>query len=171
MSDNLHISKSDFYAFQHDFMNQKEKELFLEHICSCDFCSDQFTALMSEEIIAAPRDMKANILKATMRPDIQLAARVRETSKQMQLLIYSLKVGAATLGALLLLIFSMNYTHFTNAPKVTEDISSDASADEEPKASLTSTIRDSMDNFTDSMLDFSNNIIKTEGSDHDQKEK
>lgn len=161
MNENNHISKTDLYTFQHGIMNQKDKEEFLEHICSCDYCADQFAALISEEIIVAPRDMKANILKATKRVDVQLAAKARETSKQMQLFIYGLKVGTATVCALLLLLFTMNFSNISTAFDMPINTSSDTSVETEDNnnISLTAKIRDNMDTISNSMLDFSNNII------------
>lgn len=170
MNDKTHISQTDLYAFNHNIMNQKDKEIFLEHICSCDYCSDQFATMMSDETIKAPKDMKANILKATKQPEIQLTNLAKKTSKKMQLFIYSLKVGAGTAVALLLLIFS---TKFTDVPNSILSEKSGASMIivDENTVPLTSVIRDNMDSISNNMLDFSNNIMKTEVTNYDQKEK
>lgn len=170
MSDNPHISKNDFYLFEHNLMHQADKTKFLEHISACDHCADQFAALMSEEIIPAPRDLKANILKAAMRPDIQLAAKARETSKRMQLFLYSLKVGTAIVCALALLLLTMNIPDITAALPIPGKTAAEMPADNENNKSLSSAIRDGMNNISNSMLDFSNNIMNTEVTDHDQKE-
>jgi hypothetical protein len=170
MYDTTHISQSEFYAFKHNYMNQKDKEKFLEHICSCDYCADQFAAVMSEEIMEAPRDMKMNILKATKRPEVQLAIMAKETSKKMQLFIYSLKVGAATAVALLLLIFSMNIADLSNSIKP-DDTDTGITTLNDDYVPLTAVIRDNMDTLSNSILDFSNNIMKTEVTDNDQKKK
>ena len=167
MNDIKHISEIDLLAFHQNTMDQKEVEKFLEHICSCNFCSDQLAAIMAGEMITAPRDLKDNILKATKRPEVQLAIKAKETSKRMQLFLYSLKVGTATIGALILLVFTMNFSNFSgvgNAPKDFYNSSKD-------KISMTTTIKDFMDTISNSMLDFSNNIMKTEVTKNDQKEK
>lgn len=166
MNEMTHISKSDFHAFQHDFMNQKDKEEFLEHICSCDYCSDQFAVMMSEVEIEAPKNMKDNILRATRRPEVQLAIRVKETSKRMQLFIYSLKVGTATAAALLLLLLTMNTSNFPGFEN-SERIPKDVSIQQEDKVPLTAVIRDNMDAFSNGILDFSNNIMNTEVTNND----
>jgi len=171
MIDNNHISETDLLIFKKNIMNQKEKEKFLEHICSCDYCSEQLATLMNGEMISAPRDMKENILKATKRPEIQFAIKAKETSKRMQLLIYSLKVGTATVGALLLLLLTINFTDFTAIPSIPKNITADEAMSDEDKVSLTTKIRDNMDKISNSMLDFSNNIMKTEVTNNDQKEK
>lgn len=167
MNEINHISKKDFEAFQLDLMNQKEKEAYLEHICSCDYCSDQFATMMSEVIIEAPRDLKANILKATKRPEVQLAIRAKETSKRMQLFLYSLKVGTATVLALLLLLFTMNTPNLTNPPNITEGVQEELQVEQKDHKPLTAMIRDGMDAINNSMLDFSNNIMNTEVTNHD----
>ena len=171
MSDLKHITKSEFYAFQHDVMNQEEKERFLEHISSCNYCSDQFVAMMSYEIISAPRDMKTNILKATMKPEVQIAVKVKETTKRMQLFLYSLKVGTATLGALILLALTMNFTDLSMPSDKQANAFAETPVDQDNKASLTTAIRDNMNTLSNSMMDFSNNIMKTEVTDNDQEEK
>lgn len=171
MNDNHHISKTDYIAFQQDCMNRAEKEKFLEHISTCDYCSDQFAAFMSEEIIPAPRDMKENILKASKRLDNQLAAKANETSKRIQLFIYSLKVGTATIGALLLLLLTMNYSNMHSNLDVPHDTSSEISFEGKEKTTITGSIRSGLDNISKSMLDFTNSIMKTEVTDYDQEEK
>ena len=114
MSELKHISKTDFEAFQCDSMKHDQKVIFLEHVSSCDYCADQFATMMSEVMLEAPKDLKANIIKATKRPEVQLVKTARETSKRMQLFIYSLKVGTATALALLLLMFTMNSMDYMN---------------------------------------------------------
>lgn len=159
MNENTHISKSDLLAFQHDRMNQTEKENLLEHICSCDYCAEQFAMIISEDVIPAPKDLKANILKASKSPEVQLAIKVRETSKRMQLFIYSLKVGTATVCSLLLLLFTMNYSKLPIKLSLPEITSVQTSTDTNDNPSLTSKVLDKMDAFGDNMLDFTNSII------------
>jgi hypothetical protein len=170
MSDIKHITKTEFIEFQHDTMKPKDKEGFLGHICSCDYCSEQFASLMSEEMITAPKDMKENILKATKRPEIQLAVRMKETSNRMQFFIYSLKVGTATVVALFLLMLSVNFTDFTTTSSTPSDGSPEFLEEDTDYFSLPAAIRDNMNTLSSNMLDFSNNIMKTEVTDNDQKE-
>ena len=167
MNDMKHSNDNEFYTFKHNLMTQKDKEEFLEHISSCDYCSDQFAAIMSEELIPAPKDMKANILNAVKRPEVQLAIKAKETSKRIQLFVYSLKVGTATALALLLLMLSVNLSNSPNSMKIPENDVLDASILNENNVPLTAVIRNNMDHFSSSILDFSNNIMKTEVSNND----
>jgi len=166
MNDKTHITNAELYAFQHDFMNQKEKEDFLEHICSCDYCSDQFATMMSEEIIEAPKDMKTNILKASRRPEVQLAIRVKATSKRMQLFMYSLKVGTATALALLLLLLTVNFNNFNVSANSPDNITTEQ-PNNNKHIPLTAVFRDNLNKVGNSILNFSNNIMNTEVTDHD----
>lgn len=173
MNDTQHISETEFLKFKQNRMNQQERGTFLKHICTCNYCSDQLAALMTDEIIAAPSDMKANILRAVKRPEVQLAIKVKETSKQMQLFLYSLKVGTATVGALLLLLFMVKMPDLTNTSGIfynnPASIENDSSIEE--NSTFTDAIRDGMNSISKNMLDFSNNIMKTEVTKNDQKER
>ena len=166
MNNKPHVTRDELIAFKQESMTTEEQEAFLDHICSCNHCADQFTTIMAEEIIPAPRDMKENILKAIKRPEVQIAIKSREASKRIQLLLYSLKVGTAAAAAIALLLLSMD---FQSSLSDTERFTNTKNH-KEVNVSLTDTIRDNMNNISKNMLDFSNNIIKMEVTDHDQKE-
>ncbi len=167
MSDAKHISISDFYAFQHDLMYETEKENFLEHISNCDHCSDQFAAMMSEHLIEAPRDMKANILKATKSPEVQFVIKVKQTSKQVQLFWYSLKVGTATVLALLLLIFTFNFTGPLSPSDPIRKAPTDITIENNDYVPITKVIRSRLDNLSSNMFDFPNKIMNSEVLNND----
>lgn len=167
MNNKSHVTQAELIAFGQDSMTVEEKEEFLEHICSCNHCSDQLAAFMAEDLIPAPRDMKANILRATKRPEIQIAVKSREVSKRIQLLLYSLKVGTAAVAAIALLLLSMNFQNVISDAKSFNY----SSISREDKTPLTDTIRENMNNISKNILDFSNNIIKMEVTENDPKEK
>jgi hypothetical protein len=167
MNNKPHVTTEELIAFQQELMTNDEKQAFLEHICSCNHCSDQLAAFMADDMIPAPRDMKENILKASKRPEVQIAIKSREASKRIQLLLYSLKVGTAAAAAIALLLLSMNIQ--TNLSD-TESFTNIKINKKEDNVSFTDTIRDNMNNISKNILDFSNNIIKMEVTDHDQKE-
>ncbi|NBK92249.1 hypothetical protein D5278_09755 [bacterium 1XD21-13] len=58
----------------------------------------------AEGLIKAPAHMKQEILDRSGRMDYQLAVTTKKVSRQMQLFFYSLKVGAAVVTALFLLL-------------------------------------------------------------------
>ncbi len=166
MNNKEHVTQEELNAFRQESMAPEKIEAFLEHICSCNHCSDQLAAFMAEDIIPAPRNMKENILKATKRPEVQIAVKSREASKRIQLLLYSLKVGTAAVAAIALLLLSMNFQmNLSDTESFTK-----IKINKEDSDSLSDTIRDNMNNISKNILDFSNNIIKMEVTDNDQKE-
>ena len=166
MNEKQHIPEEQFTSFAEGNMKDEDLMHFLEHLGSCNYCANHLDAVMSGEIITAPRDMKENILTAVKRPEVQLAMKARQTSKQMQLFFYSLKVGTATACALLLLFLTMNYSSILTTPNFQE-----APWSKNNDFSLTDTLRDNVDKLSDNMLDFSNSIIKMEVFNHDKKER
>ncbi len=158
MNEKAHINENDLIAFRNNKMLPDQRLSFLEHIGSCTYCSDKLAAFMSEDLIAAPRDMKSNILKAVRHENI-INDKVKEASKRMQLLIYSLKVGAATSLALLLLILTVNMSNM-NIKNDDFFISQPIEETQKVNPPITSKIRDGMDAFCNSLIDFSNSFIK-----------
>jgi hypothetical protein len=172
MYDNHHISQAELIQFQNDLMDPQEKIKFLEHISTCDFCAEQFADGMIGQTLTAPPDLKGNLLSAVKRPEIQIARKVNETSKRMQLLWYSIKVGTAAIGAFTVLILAMNFSN--NMPSIKDNpvpITKEDTESSEDKFSLTTAIKEGMNSFSNSILDFSNNILQSEVNDHDKKEK
>lgn len=110
---NNHVSRENLLAFKQDKMVFQEKLLFLNHISSCTYCSEQFAEVMTEEIVPAPKDMKENILRAISNPEVRISKNVKQVSKRIQLLVYSLKVGFATVTALVLLLSTVNNSNPT----------------------------------------------------------
>ena len=158
MNEKAHINENDLIAFRSNTMQPDRRLSFLEHIGSCTYCSDKLAAFLSDDLIAAPKDMKTNILKA-VRHEYLIKDTVKEVSKRMQLLIYSLKVGAATSLALLLLILTMN---ISNTNIINENIFISQPIEETQKLNppITLIIREGMDAFCNSLIDFSNSFIK-----------
>jgi hypothetical protein len=165
-----HISQSDLSDFLQDKMNSEDKVTFLEHICSCDYCSELLAQSMEPELIAAPVDLKANLINTIKRPDVLLTKKVKEASARMQFLLYSLKVGTAAVGALILLL-AMNMNHTPPGDPWQARVPKIVSIHEHDTPSITASIRSNMDDLSNRILEFSNNIINTEVFEYDQKEK
>ena len=170
MNDNQHISEQDLLNFRNKCLNQEELEQLLSHVSSCNYCSERLADIMSEEMLQAPKNLKDSILKATKRPDIQIAMKANETSKNMQLFFYSLKIGTAAVAALLLLFLSTNIPAENASSKQAIPLSQEMSMDDEldnSSASWTSVIRENLDDFSSNRMDFSNKIMNTEVTEHD----
>mgnify|MGYP000939468351 CR=1 FL=1 len=158
MNDKTHINETDFNAFRDNTMLPEKKLAFLEHIGSCTYCADRFAAFMSQDLIKAPVDLKQNILKAVGQ-ERKIKGKVKDASKRIQLLIYSLKVGAAASLALLLLFMTVS---LSDNPRVEDSFHKKPAVEisQEVKPPITSVIRDSMDAFCNDIMKLSNSFIR-----------
>lgn len=163
MNDRNHVSQNDLLAFKNNIMDSQAMEEFLEHICSCDYCSEQLAKCMEDELIKAPIGMKENIMRASRKPEVQIAVKAKEMSKRMQLFIYSLKVGTATVGALLILMITANFNGvLSSAGNELKDIPERFQINREYNSSLTNSIRENMDSFSNNIIRFSDQILNKE---------
>lgn len=80
---------------------------FLEHISHCSYCADHMAHVMEQEgLVHAPRDFRESVLAQTKSLKVQTELSIHKTSAKMQLFFYSLRVGGAILGALVILFLS-----------------------------------------------------------------
>ncbi len=81
-------------------------EQLLKQAGSSYACAEKLvTDLEKEELLLeCPAYLTEQILERVKQPDIQVPVAIKRTSKQLQLLLYSLKVGAAVAVALLMLM-------------------------------------------------------------------
>ena len=164
MIENHHISDDRHLAFQQNRLDEEERIKFLIHISRCDYCSERLAGFMEADTLPAPPDMKMNILAASKKADVQIVKNAVEMTKRMQLFLYSLKVGAATIGAFIILLLFMNVHDFSNGPKQIDiDIKKQSDT-----FSLTDRIRESTNSLSDNLFNFSNDIIKMEDRNHDK---
>lgn len=164
MIENHHISDDRYLAFQQNRLDEEERIKFLMHISQCDYCSERLAGFMEADTLPAPPDMKMNILAASKKADVQIVKNAVEMTKRMQLFLYSLKVGAATIGAFIILLLFMNVHDFSNGPKQIDiDIKKQSGT-----FSLTDRIRESTNSLSDNLFNFSNDIIKMEDRNHDK---
>lgn len=162
-----HISSAELTAFKQDKLKTSELEEFLNHIVSCDYCSDLLAESMENQLISAPVDMKANILNKSKQFNVQISKR-KKSSKQMKLFKYSLKVVAASLFAITLMLSTNKLPYISNQDiKLTIEIP----VRDSTIPSLTASMRNNMDQLSYEILEFSNTIINTEVIKNDQKEK
>lgn len=163
MIENRHISDDIFLAFKQDQLNQEEQINFLMHISECDYCSEKLAGFMESDMIPAPPDMKQTILTASKRVDVQFVKNAKEMTKRMQLILYSLKVGAATVGAFIILLLFVNVYSTNVSNQIEPDIKKQSNA-----LSITNMIRESTNSLSENLFNFSNEIIKMEDNNHDK---
>lgn len=135
----------------------------LEHITSCELCGEEYTkAIEKNAMIKAPHYLKEGILQKT-------GALLRKNDsahnllplKKIQLLSYSLKIGLAMCGALILL----NFVPINNVQQREETSG---------MAVLIFQMNNSLRNFSDSILEYTELFTinrNMEGVQYDKKEK
>lgn len=165
---NKHISSLDFIAFKQDQLSLSDLKEFLEHIGSCDLCSDLLAQTMETELITAPIDMKTNIKSNSKHLYLSNNKKAKATSKYMELFQYSLKVVTASVAAIIMLFLTYKIPY---SPQSNIEIPNNITESNVNNIFFTSELRNSMDQFSNQILEFSNTIIKTEVVENDQKEK
>jgi anti-sigma factor RsiW len=122
-----HITNEQFCDWLAGEMPPDRETEFLGHIGNCTFCAHQFAewmeappeppelAVSREEafmnqpgLLNPPRYLKEEIIQRTQQPSVQMGVHVRQKSRQMQLFMYSLKVGLAVTASIFLLMLTAN---------------------------------------------------------------
>lgn len=104
-----HITKEMFQNWQRGKMSSQEEEEFLSHTGICTFCAEQFGNWMENALLEPPAYLKEEIIKRTKQIDVQTVVKVRRTTKRMQLMVYSVKVGFAVAASIFLLTITTNF--------------------------------------------------------------
>ena len=107
---NIHLSEQDFEAWEQGRLSDAQMEAFLTHTANCPHCGDAWCAYMSRHAEALPEPpayLAQEITERVHQPDVVIAQKARTTSKKVQLLLYSLKVGVA-LAASIYMLFAMD---------------------------------------------------------------
>lgn len=117
-----HLTEEDFRKWDSGEISPDEMEFFLSHTASCDTCADNWMIYMAqaelETLPEPPAYLEEEILLRSKQPDLLIAQKMNRTSRQIQLLTYSLKVCTAVVLSIVML-FSINLTNLKIA-SVTE---------------------------------------------------
>lgn len=116
-----HISRDLFCDWQEGRLKGREETDFFTHIGACTFCAEQFGNWMEEGLSdemgreqfltmeeEPPRYLKEEIRNRIRQLDVQASMKLKETSRQVQLMLYSLKVGLAVAASIFLLTITSN---------------------------------------------------------------
>ena len=107
---NVHLTEYDFEAWEKGILSGTQAEAFLTHTANCPHCGDAWFAYMSRHTEALPEPpayLAQEITERVHQPDVVIAQKAHTTSKKVQLLLYSLKVGVA-LAASIYMLFAMD---------------------------------------------------------------
>ena len=175
-----HIDRDLFCGWQEGRLKEEEETAFLEHIGSCTFCAERFGDWMEEApmqqspigdtgLPAPPRYLKEEIQKRAHQLDIQAARRIKETSRQMQLLLYSMKVGVAVALSIFLLVLTANLQNMDLEPSKGRRIqqmeewhreAQEHRENGEPESGLINSLRRGSREITGTLNDLSNGLFR-----------
>lgn len=100
----VHITREEWIRFSKGAMNEKEEEKLYDHVGCCTYCAEQFANIVELDFFAEPPAyLYEEIVDRSKKVDVQAAVVVKKTSKQVRLLMYSLKVGFAVAASIFLM--------------------------------------------------------------------
>ena len=128
-----HIAEETWIALKQGSLGTDEYMQILEHTCCCTWCAERLAraleppdtaglqveatdagsraAMPPGTVGALPRPpayLAGQIRERVKQPDVRATTTIRQTSKKLQLLTYSLKVGAAVAFSIIFLGISVN---------------------------------------------------------------
>ena len=117
---NIHLTDRDFGAWERGILSGIQAEAFLTHTATCPHCGDAWFSYMSrheETLVEPPAYLAEEITERVHQPDVVIAQKAHTTSKKVQLLLYSLKVGVA-LAASIYMLFAMDTQMFDQMTQI-----------------------------------------------------
>ena len=139
---------------------------FLEHISRCNYCADKMASqIEADGLLQAPKDFKASVLRETQNLRSQTELMIHKTSAKMQLLFYSLRVGGAMVGALVILFLSGIVLSLNPGDSAASNLQQEPPAQEQ--FSISRKLGEGSTYINQILKDFSNQIIHMEGVDND----
>ncbi len=179
-----HITKEQFCDWLAGEMPSDKEAEFLEHVGNCTFCAHQFADWMEappdlpvsqtktvQEIsmnqtglLNPPRYLKEEIMQRRQRAGVQMSVQVREKSRQMQLFMYSLKVGMAVMTSIFLLLLTADVQNLqpqTVREWRTEQMQQKQEADSrEERVSIADTLNQKSGEISGFLCDISNGLFR-----------
>lgn len=150
-----HISEDMWIALEKNIIDSEQFMQILEHTCECTWCAERMAMVMDSETAAVepPSYLGDEIRERTKQLDVQAAVTVKRTSEKIQLLMYSLRVGAAVALSILLLGVTAN---FQNVEFLQVEQQRTEGLQEE---SMMKKIDRATDGITQGMSEFANQIL------------
>ena len=117
---NIHLTERDFEAWEQGILSGIQAETFQTHTANCPHCGDAWFSYMSrheEALVEPPTYLAEETTERVHQPDVVIAQKAHTTSKKVQLLLYSLKVGVA-LAASIYMLFAMDTQMFDQMTQI-----------------------------------------------------
>lgn len=166
-----HVTKEMFCKWQKGTLSAQEEASFLQHIGSCTFCAEQFGTWMEEDLLMEPPSyLKEEIQARSRQLDVQTVVKVQQTSKQMKLMLYSLKVGLAVAASIFLLTITTGVQRMNVKPAEREPVQNGQET-REREESITDKLNRGSGYVTDRLNQLTNGIfhIESGGSQKERK--
>ncbi|EOS45968.1 hypothetical protein V1226_11300 [Lachnospiraceae bacterium JLR.KK009] len=186
-----HISRDLFCDWQEGKLGTPEETDFFTHIGACTFCAGQFANWMEEgfldeeglalgqapngslgkgtPLMEPPKYLKEEIISRTRQLDVQAAVKIKETSKQVQLMVYSLKVGLAVAASVFLLTVTADIQNMgfgqpqqPQAPPGNQQAVQEEQKGQGAEGNLISRLRQGSKDITGLLNEFSNGLFRIE---------
>lgn len=108
-----HITDEMWIALKQDTIRPDEFMQILEHTCDCTWCAERMAEALGQDgaeepewAAAPPAYLAGEILERTKQLDVKAQTTVKQASKQLQLFLYSMKVGVAVAFSMLILVLT-----------------------------------------------------------------
>lgn len=169
--ENPHIDRKEFCDWLAGEMNPQREKEFLGHVGVCTFCAQQFADWM-ELPHEPPRYLKEEISQRAHQMDVQVSVQVREKSRQMQLFLYSLKVGLAVMTSIFLLMLAANIQGMDSETVREWKLERMQQQSEEERISITDTLNQKSGEISSFLNEISNGLfrIDTKGTEQEKNQ-
>lgn len=196
-----HITRELFCDWQKGELKEPEEKKFLGHIGACTFCAEQFGNWMEEMLQEPaeefsqervlekepesekhflpepPRYLKEEIFERTRQMDVQASVKLKETSRQVQLMMYSLKVGLAVAASIFLLLVTSSVPDMNLEMPENQRVEQMKERREEArrrkedreKGNITGKLRQGSQGMMDMLNDLSSGIFRIEMDDSENE--
>lgn len=144
-----HLTEEDLAAWTSGMLSAGEEQQLLAHAGVCDYCAELLAAHLEPCLMEPPAYLAEEILEKSRRPEVRTARTIHQTSRQMRLFLYSLKVGFALAVSLLMLSVLPGAEQVNAGPQLYFQ--------EDPRGSLTEKLRESgnrMNRLLDDLTDW-----------------
>ncbi|MCI8484320.1 MAG: hypothetical protein HFH41_08275 [Lachnospiraceae bacterium] len=178
-----HITQKLFCDWQKGELREPEEKEFLGHIGACTFCAQQFGNWMEEMLQEPdfleepPGYLKEEIMERTKQMDVQASVKWKETSRQVQFMMYSLKVGLAVMASIFLLMVTANIPDMNLKVSENQRVEQMKERQEEvrkkkedrEKGNITGRLRQRSREITNMLNDLSSGIFRIEMNDSENE--
>ena len=98
-----HLTGKDLEDWTSGRLSPKDERQLLEHVGVCDHCADLLGACLEKDLLEPPAYLQEEILEKSRSIEFRTVRTIHQTSRQMRLFLYSLKVGFALAVSLMAL--------------------------------------------------------------------